>query len=395
MIKLIQIRRTFRRCVYFVGKKEENYNANMATHMDPFNHETEFVGREEFIEGLDRAWRGNTRIFGIFGLRSVGKTRTAFEFIRRKMREIHENEQTADTGIEEHVSINPTETEHVSEEHNTGASASPFNTEDRGLSDMTTELNKLKIRDRGKNEPLKVFYVNLHQFKDLGSISSQLFAQLGMHSKIRSVNDFVFKLVNAIKTLPSSINVLLLDNAEDAIEGRLDYSLQDISARLIQSCSSVRIILTATTNAKFAQVGKVYKVFELLPMSEVDASKFLRKLAPSVDYKDTFERIVSLCAGLPLAIMLVAAELLTGTSSDKMVTMLGECRIEALSKEGNPDERRVGKQMSGRTTKPTKRHVRPAKTQISLGIHPVWSVFVVRMNKAWVLSYQLGAQRRL
>ena len=31
-----------------------------------------------------------------------------------------------------------------------------------------------------------------------------------------------------------------------------------------------------------------------------------------------------------------------------------------------------------RTTKPTKWHVRPAKTQISLSIHPVWSVFAVR-----------------
>ena len=34
--------------------------------------------------------------------------------------------------------------------------------------------------------------------------------------------------------------------------------------------------------------------------------------------------------------------------------------------------------------------VRPAKTQISLGIHPVWSVFTVRMKKAWILSYPLS-----
>ena len=39
--------------------------------------------------------------------------------------------------------------------------------------------------------------------------------------------------------------------------------------------------------------------------------------------------------------------------------------------------------------------VRPAKTQISLGICPVWSVFAVRMKKAWVLSYPLSAQWRL
>ena len=39
--------------------------------------------------------------------------------------------------------------------------------------------------------------------------------------------------------------------------------------------------------------------------------------------------------------------------------------------------------------------VRPAKTQISLGIRPVWSVFAVRMKKAWILSYPLSAHRRL
>ena len=39
--------------------------------------------------------------------------------------------------------------------------------------------------------------------------------------------------------------------------------------------------------------------------------------------------------------------------------------------------------------------VRPAKTQTNLGICPVWSVFAVRMKKAWVLSYPLSAQWRL
>ena len=39
--------------------------------------------------------------------------------------------------------------------------------------------------------------------------------------------------------------------------------------------------------------------------------------------------------------------------------------------------------MSRLLTKPTKWHVRPAKTQISLGIRPVWSVFAVCMKKAW------------
>ena len=45
--------------------------------------------------------------------------------------------------------------------------------------------------------------------------------------------------------------------------------------------------------------------------------------------------------------------------------------------------------------KTNKVSVRPVKTQISLGIRPVWSVFAVCMKKAWVLSYLLSTQRRL
>ena len=46
-------------------------------------------------------------------------------------------------------------------------------------------------------------------------------------------------------------------------------------------------------------------------------------------------------------------------------------------------------------TNPTKWHVHPAKTQISLGIRPVWSVFAVCMKKHWTLNYLLSAQWRL
>ena len=47
--------------------------------------------------------------------------------------------------------------------------------------------------------------------------------------------------------------------------------------------------------------------------------------------------------------------------------------------------------IESRHNKTNKMSVRPAKTQISLGIR----VFVVCMKKAWVFSYQLSAQLRL
>ena len=46
-------------------------------------------------------------------------------------------------------------------------------------------------------------------------------------------------------------------------------------------------------------------------------------------------------------------------------------------------------------TKPTEWFVRPAKTQISQGIHPFWSGFAVRMKKPWALNFLLSAQWKL
>ena len=51
------------------------------------------------------------------------------------------------------------------------------------------------------------------------------------------------------------------------------------------------------------------------------------------------------------------------------------------------------KKYEPRHDKTNKMSVHPAKTQINLGIRSVWSVFAVRMKKAWVLSYPLSAQR--
>ena len=48
--------------------------------------------------------------------------------------------------------------------------------------------------------------------------------------------------------------------------------------------------------------------------------------------------------------------------------------------------------LSRRMTKPTELHVRPAKIQISMGIHPFWSVFSVRMKITWTLSYRAHSE---
>ena len=74
------------------------------------------------------------------------------------------------------------------------------------------------------------------------------------------------------------------------------------------------------------------------------------------------------------------------------------CHTSTCSEENFPKLRKDQQKRlvdEPRHDKTNRMSVRPAKTQISLVIHPVWSVFAFRLKKAWGLSYQLSAQRRL
>ena len=62
---------------------------------------------------------------------------------------------------------------------------------------------------------------------------------------------------------------------------------------------------------------------------------------------------------------------------------------------GSRAELNLQKKLSHLMTKPTKWSVRPAKTQISLGIHPVWSVFAVRCKDSQVPKASSCGQQML
>ena len=326
----------------------------MATYIGDNSEETKFIGRKEFLRELDDSWSRNIRIFGIFGLRSVGKTRTIFEFIQRKTQMvttpnraiIHSDEfQEKDSGLTKVNETNTPSKEEPVNIHHTGIiqkdETSTF-AERKPVDDLTTELGKASI-DSETKVPVKLIYVDLRKFKEFTTFTSNVCAQLGTESAAKTVLEFLVNLKTVLNESPEHLHVFLFDNSEDAVEGKLDFPLLDISTNLVQKNKNVRVILTATTNARFAQMGKIYQAFELEPMTDVEGSKLLRNLVKhSVEFADTFERIITLCAGLPLAIMMVAAELNAGTSSEKMVQMLGDCRVEALSNEIYPDDKRIG-----------------------------------------------------
>ena len=78
----------------------------------------------------------------------------------------------------------------------------------------------------------------------------------------------------------------------------------------------------------------------------------------------------------------VALELVQATKDNHGIFLAQDC----ISKDESPHDK---------TNKMNVCPVTPVKTQISLSICPVWSVFADRMKKALVLSYPLSAQQRL
>ena len=98
------------------------------------------------------------------------------------------------------------------------------------------------------------------------------------------------------------------------------------------------------------------------------------------DFKSSLIRVYTVCSNLSVQIF-------------RIITVLLEPRHEKTCLRGTIKPHFSN--LSHLMTKPTKWHVCPAKTQISLSICRVWSVFADRMKKAWVLSYPLNTKRRL
>ncbi|KAK3606708.1 hypothetical protein CHS0354_013869 [Potamilus streckersoni] len=79
-------------------------------------------------------------------------------------------------------------------------------------------------------------------------------------------------------------------------------------------------------------------------MNKLESKKLLTAVAKSVDFGEHLDKIVELCGGLPLVLLMVGSELETDErmlKSEEMVELLTECRLRALSREFYPKEDRI------------------------------------------------------
>ncbi|XP_052238968.1 uncharacterized protein LOC127850181 [Dreissena polymorpha] len=242
--------------------------------------EGRFVGRKDELRDLQAAWYKKLKLFGIFGMRSVGTSRLAKEFL---------------------VSV----------------------------SDQYDELVYVNLKE---TNDISGMYVN---------ICAQM--AIAVESHPNDVKSWESMLVYTVSTRTKKY-VFFFDNGEYFIENANTHDpLQHLCIALIKQ-NNVNVILTSTTKFQLERLRHIYHVCELQPLKPTETSELLRAEAPGLDYGEYMDPIVELSEGLPLLILMITSELRGdgGILTPKdMTQLLTEYRLKVLSREFYPEEERV------------------------------------------------------
>ncbi|XP_052238061.1 uncharacterized protein LOC127849498 [Dreissena polymorpha] len=240
-----------------------------------------FVGRKHELRDLKEAWNKMQRLFGIFGIRSVGTSRLAKEFLA-------------------------------------------------SVSDQYDELVYVNLQE---TSDLAAMYIY---------IRAQL--AVSMESNSNDVKSWERMLVCAISTRKLQY-VFFFDNGEYFLDKETETCdhLQNLFIALLK-VDNIKVVLTSTTKFQLASMWRINHVCELPPLKPTESSELLRAEAPGVDYGEYLDPIVELSEGLPLLILMITSELRGdgGILTPKdMAQLLAEYRLKVLSREFFPVEDRV------------------------------------------------------
>lgn len=251
---------------------------------DDIDIEVDFVGRENDLDELQKAWKSH-KIFGIFGLRSVGKSRLVTEFLNRK----------SDKFVRLYTDM-------------------------KLISDTKSLYTKL-CASYGMEPELKAV----------------------------DGNRWVYHICEAVRAANGKYFIFVFDNTEDYQEFKgvdIRDSFFLLCTTLVRQCTNMKIFITSTTRVQFAQLKKVYFSHEVFPLKQRETRYLLKSVTEGIDLGEYENSIVNLCEGLPLLALMVGSELTEdfGMVTPKdMVEFLLTCRLKALSREFYPQEDRVGK----------------------------------------------------
>lgn len=246
--------------------------------------ETDFIGREKDLCRLQKAWKSH-KIFGIFGLRSVGKSRLVEEFLNKKKAQ---NFAVIKVDLK-----------------------------------LQTDINSLYA----------IICAELRLEPEKQSIET---------------DRWIHHICESFAKTNGRQFIFFFDNSEDFQESKGEHirdAFLSLCTHLVRICKNVKVIITSTTRVQLSQLKKAFFVHEVLPLNPAETSQLLKSVTPGIDLGEYADALVELSEGLPLLILMIGSEL---TEDDGMITpkdmveFLLEYRLRSLSREFYPEEDRVG-----------------------------------------------------
>ena len=259
---------------------------------DAFDFDPPFVGREEELRRLEAAWRRHA-IFGIFGVRAVGKSRFVKVFLERNGQSLKLN------------------------------------------NDVNMIKVDFKMFDTTVETMIHLIYTSLGIMPDSDAINNGKWKE--------HLASEVLKKLTVLKVL-----TLWFDNAEDALD--LDTQVHDqllaLCVMLVQNCRGIKIIMTSTTKFLFTQIRKAYFQLEINPLTKSEVIQLLEQVSPDVEFGEFAGPIAEQCEGLPLLVTMTASELSEDdglVNPEEMFELLLENKLRVLSREHYPEQDRIGR----------------------------------------------------
>lgn len=257
--------------------------------LNPYIDDYPFIGRTEYLEKWEKNWK-NHKIFGIFGMQCVGKSRTVWEFLRWKKKQCEEK---------------------------------CF---------------------------LKSVHIDLRKVENLDIIRIRLLAEIVGHSleKYEDDTSWMESVISAIKENSKTIFAIVMDNAEDIILGPLKDKFLTLCQKLVFSSgvTNVKMFIVSTCEFLIASKKRVFFKDEMKPMNEDEGMRLLKEVVRDSVFglDEHAAQIVKLSGSLPSVIIMSGSEmtedggLLTPT---ELIELLMKCRLEILSREFYPEEERT------------------------------------------------------